>query len=555
MKMATCHRSIIFIGLLLGHHVLTAQTGNYFSGTSAGASNTTGDYNAFAGYLAGVNNTAGSLNTVFGFYAGGSNQTTSFNTSVGAYAGYFTSGGFGENVFVGYRAGYYNTSGFSNIFLGSNAGYTNSSASFNVFVGAYAGNKNTTGPSNTFIGYSSGSNNMTAGSNTFVGTTSGFSNTTGSQNTFVGSESGYAVTTPMNNTFMGYRSGRAVTSGAGNTLIGSFSGLKTTTGIHNMFAGLSAGENNTTGRENTFLGRAAGVTNTTGNGNAALGFFAGVAAGNLTNATAIGHRALVRVSNAMVLGSVKGVNGAASTIKVGIGTNSPAYLLHVNGVAAKPGGGSWAVASDRRLKQKMEPYNEGLSHIMQIKPVWFEYNGKAGLPTDRKYVGVVAQDMQKIAPHTVGEFPYADSAGRQEKYLDYDANAVFYMLVNAVKELNTQFQKKDAQILQLQQEVADLKKMLGRSERSADTGARLGQNHPNPFTGSTIIPYYIPETCTSAQLKIYSLAGQQVYSAELIERHDGQIEVPAQSLSAGNYIYQLVIDGISVDTKKMVLTK
>lgn len=163
--------------------------------------------------------------------------------------------------------------------------------------------------------------------------------------------------------------------------------------------------------------------------------------------------------------------------------------------------------------------------------------------------------MLKIAPHTVGEFPYADSAGRQEKYLDYDANAVVYMLVNAVKELNTQFQAKDAQIQLLQQEIAALKSMLGGSPQSPGVGAYLGQNHPNPFTGSTIIPYSVPETSSSAQLKIYSVAGQEVYSTQLFERGSGELEIPAHTLSAGSYIYHLIIDGQSVDNKKMILSK
>jgi hypothetical protein len=546
--------SALLVLFFFAHHTSTAQVGNYFSGTSAGANNTTGDYNAFAGYGAGINNTAGSLNTAFGFYAGASNQSTNFNTSIGAYAGYFSSSGFGENVFVGYRSGFYNSSGFYNTFLGSNAGYVNNSGSYNVFLGSVAGYDNTTGPNNTFIGYASGTNNTTAGNNTFVGNQAGFANTTGNQNTFLGSEAGAATTTGSNNAILGFRSGRGLTTAAGNTLIGSFAGLRTTTGNHNVFAGLSAGENNSSGRENTFIGRAAGLSNTTGIGNSALGFFAGPATGLLTNASAIGHRALVRVSNAIVLGSVKGVNGATTTIRVGIGTNSPAYLLHVNGVAAKPGGGSWAVASDRKLKEQIEPYNEGLSHILQIKPVWFRYNGKAGLPTDRKFVGVIAQEMSKIAPHTVGEFPYADSAGREEKYLDFDANAVIYMLVNAVKELNAKSETKDAQIAQLQQEIANLKKSVG-FQRGTEGGAHLGQNYPNPFTRSTVIPYYLPEMIASAYLKIYSVAGQEVYSVQLLQRGEGQVELPEQTLSAGNYVYQLVIDGNPVDIKKMVMSR
>jgi hypothetical protein len=559
MKIGNAHCPIILIGLLLGHHVLTAQSGNYFSGTSAGAGNTTGDYNAFAGYGAGINNSSGSLNTAFGFYAGAVNQSTSYNTSIGAYAGYFTSSSFGENVFVGYRSGFYNTSGFYNVFLGSNSGYTNNSGSYNIFIGPVAGYGNSSGLSNTFIGYASGASNTTASSNTFVGNLSGYSNTTGNRNTFMGSAAGLAVTTSVNNAFFGCESGKAVTTGAGNTMIGSLAGSRTTTGNHNVLVGLAAGENNSTGRENTFVGRVAGLGNTTGNQNSAFGFFAGPATANLTNTTAIGFRALVRVSNAIVLGSVNGQNGATSTVRVGIGTNSPAYLLHVNGVAAKPGGGSWTVASDRRLKQDITPYKEGLAKIMEINPVWFRYNGKAGLPTSKKQVGVIAQDMQKIAPHTVSEFVYLDSVGKEEKYLDYDGNAIAYMLINAVKELNAQLQtemeQKNTEIRQLQQELAALRKTLGGAEPANEHLAWLGQNYPNPYARTTMIPYHVPETATSAELKIYSNAGQEVYSLQLPQKGEAEVEISNLMLPAGSYIVHLLVDGKSVDSKKMLLTK
>src|SRR5262245_53438387 len=39
--------------------------------------------------------------------------------------------------------------------------------------------------------------------------------------------------------------------------------------------------------------------------------------------------------------------------QVGIGTTDPAFLLHVNGSAGKPGGGSWSNSSDIRLKKNI----------------------------------------------------------------------------------------------------------------------------------------------------------------------------------------------------------
>jgi hypothetical protein len=62
-----------------------------------------------------------------------------------------------------------------------------------------------------------------------------------------------------------------------------------------------------------------------------------------------------------VLGSINKVNGATVSTKVGIGTSAPAYLLHVNGTAAKPGGGSWTVASDKRLKKNISTFTERLT--------------------------------------------------------------------------------------------------------------------------------------------------------------------------------------------------
>jgi hypothetical protein len=99
----------------------------------------------------------------------------------------------------------------------------------------------------------------------------------------------------------------------------------------NTFVGAGAGVANTTGERNAFVGVGAGVANTTGNRNTIVGADADVGANNLTNATAIGAEAQVDQSDALVLGSVAGINSAASSVNVGIGTTTPQARLHVNG--------------------------------------------------------------------------------------------------------------------------------------------------------------------------------------------------------------------------------
>jgi hypothetical protein len=347
------------------------------------------------------------------------------------------------------------------------------------------------------------------------------------------------------------------TTGGLNSFVGFQAGRFHTSGLANSFVGYQSGYNTTTGNSNAFLGNQAGINNTTGGNNTSLGAYAGPSLPNLVSATAVGFRASVSASNSLVLGSIGGTNGATASTKVGIGTTAPGYTLHVNaGDAAKVGGGVWQVASDQGLKKDIEAFKEGLDVVLSIKPVWFRYNGKAGITTDKRFVGVIAQEMQKIAPYTVGNFVHQDSAGKQETYLDYDANAVTYLLVNAVKEQQGQFEALKAENESLKQELAQIKQALNRLSPEGNTSvARLDQNRPNPFTQTTAIGYFIPDNTTSAQLKIFSVKGQEIYSQELLQKGEGQVVLSTEILKAGTYIYQLVVDGKRVGNKKLVLTR
>ncbi|MHC4666474.1 MAG: LamG-like jellyroll fold domain-containing protein, partial [Planctomycetota bacterium] len=91
---------------------------------------------------------------------------------------------------------------------------------------------------------------------------------------------------------------------------------------------------------------------------------------------------------------------------VGIGTDNPgSYQLLVNGSAAKPGGGSWSVYSDARLKEIANDYERGLSEIINLNPVRYSYkeDNELELPTDKEQVGLVAQEVQDVIPEAVEE--------------------------------------------------------------------------------------------------------------------------------------------------------
>ena len=144
------------------------------------------------------------------------------------------------------------------------------------------------------------------------------------------------------------------------------------------------------------------------------------------------------VHNTNVATTVDDVNAISierSSADVGIKTSSPGWDLEVNGSAAKPGGGSWTTSSDARLKRNVSDYTPGLNEVLRIRPVKYQYNELSGYNTDEEFVGVIAQEMQEVAPEMVDSFEREGS-----EYLSVDNSAMTYMLVNAVKELNNRIE-------------------------------------------------------------------------------------------------------------------
>ncbi|HEY0701461.1 MAG TPA: hypothetical protein VGD60_01720 [Candidatus Acidoferrales bacterium] len=169
-----------------------------------------------------------------------------------------------------------------------------------------------------------------------------------SSNTFVGTNAGGAFASVVpgeftfySNTALGNDALFAVTGGAFNTATGA-SALKTNTGgSENTASGVEALVATTSGSTNSSLGVLSGATNTTGSSNTFLGTSADAATGNLSNSTALGANSQVSANNAIVLGSINGVNGATSNVDVAIGTTAPRSKLDVvssfAGSATNPG--------------------------------------------------------------------------------------------------------------------------------------------------------------------------------------------------------------------------
>jgi hypothetical protein len=189
------------------------------------------------------------------------------------------------------------------------------------------------GSANVFVGEETGNTSLSGVENVAVGRLAGGNLDTGSRNSFFGAGAGLATSAGTHNSFFGNLAGLVNASGLVNSFFGASAG-ESNIGSANSFFGATAGRFTTFGTSNTFLGHESGNANTTGSFNTAVGENADIGGSGLDNATAIGSKALVSLSNSLVLGSINGVNGATSDTNVGIGTTAPSARLHVSGAGA-----------------------------------------------------------------------------------------------------------------------------------------------------------------------------------------------------------------------------
>lgn len=150
----------------------------------------------------------------------------------------------------------------------------------------------------------------------------------------------------------------------------------------------------------------------------------------------------------------------AANARVGIGTATPGHQLELStDDAYKPSGGSWLGASDRRLKKDINEFTDGLDVLMKIRPVSYRYNGKLGLPTEEEHIGVIAQEIQTIAPYTIKPLNLQSEEAKGMDYLGYDGTSLTYVLVNAVQEQQEQIKAQQQEINRLKQELSQVEKL------------------------------------------------------------------------------------------------
>lgn len=113
--------------------------------------------------------------------------------------------------------------------------------------------------------------------------------------------------------------------------------------------------------------------------------------------------------------------------------------LEVSGQAFKPGGGSWAALSDKKLKKNIKPLKGSLEKITKLRGVTFEWKNTdmQGVLTGTQ-TGMIAQEVEEVFPDWVGE--HADGT----KYIavtGFEAH-----MIECIKALNDEVNSLKAQL-------------------------------------------------------------------------------------------------------------
>ena len=80
----------------------------------------------------------------------------------------------------------------------------------------------------------------------------------------------------------------------------------------------------------------------------------------------------------------------------------------------------------------------------------------------------------------------------------------------------------------------------------------LGQNTPNPFANTTVIPYYLPEGVQNAMIEVYNSNSNVVYKFVNLKTGHGSVQINHQGVNGEVLYYRLIIHGEVFKVLKMI---
>jgi hypothetical protein len=225
--------------------------------------------------------------------------------------------------------------------------------------------------------------------------------------------------------------------------------------------------------------------------------------------------------------------------------------------------------SDRRLKTNINPMTNALSKIKQLHLTTYNYDTEKYkqmmLPKGLRF-GVIADELEKVFPtmvkQTVHPAKYDSKGAVVTEAVEFKAvnyTELIPVALEGIKEQQAIIEEQQATITSLKDRLdrleAALNKLTGvpNNELAVQNDVIKLAHAPNPVSDKTIIAYELPKNRGNAQIIITDLLGKSIKTIQLHD-YSGQIEILAQDLPNGTFVYSLIVNGKILKTNKMVIS-
>jgi hypothetical protein len=235
------------------------------------------------------------------------------------------------------------------------------------------------------------------------------------------------------------------------------------------------------------------------------------------------------------------------------------------------------------VKQDIDHLEGALETVLALQPRTYRFKGQED---QRTHYGLIAQELAQVLPDLV--HTHAESELYTVSYRE-----LLPFLLAAVQEQQQRIQQQDLELAEMRKETEHARNNEQRIEILQDqfellesrllatelglsgccgsgeridmeqpgfgepsnqaTQASLGANQPNPFDGSTWIPYFLPTGAANAELVVTDLQGKERMRLALSGSGYGSVNLSRGDLADGTYLYSLVIDGATQATRRMSL--
>lgn len=219
-----------------------------------------------------------------------------------------------------------------------------------------------------------------------------------------------------------------------------------------------------------------------------------------------------------------------------------------------------SVPSDKRYKTNIRKFENALDKVLQLDVKRYQFteaHEDINFP-EGEQIGFMAQDLERFFPELITTQQHQtlnfETGSRNEAVELKTVNylGLIPVLIKSMQEMQDQHESETAT---LRSEVQALKAIVSATD-GADVGpASISAPVPNPARSSARIEYQLPESAKSASIAVVDLSGKEVQRVQLGNELSGTAQLNTSTLPAGVYFCNLLVNGSSVKSSKMVVNR